>query len=302
MERFNDFTYYVRFHYENAVNIGFSAEAARGKPGDYTPDPAFAARLLRYAKHRLNLVRGGCGMRTVTVDGEKILLGFGEIRVIGPDGTVYAAPDLVIDRVAEGSYAPPAEFVNAVMKGVDPDSEDYRQYELRYRPELFWGASAAALAAAKEVSGYQQTGDTEGLKRFLAPDPRRLNMATQNGTLLNGALLLGQEEMALYLLEAGIRVDLLSGIELLTAVEKGMTAVVQKLMDRNIPIRTDLPRNNPLFWAIAKHQNEAAELLYNTRKDLVTTYNVGPIRDCNILQWSKLSDNTAFMDFLSNPF
>jgi hypothetical protein len=38
-----------------------------------------------------------------------------EIRVVGRDGRVYAAPGLVCHYVAAHGYQPPQEFVEAVM-------------------------------------------------------------------------------------------------------------------------------------------------------------------------------------------
>ncbi len=302
MEHFEDFTYYSGRHYENAFHIGFSENAASGKPGTWQPDPAFVRKLTRYAKYRLNMVRSAMGeAQSVTLDGETYALGFAEIRVIARDDTVYAAPDRIIAWVGNGSYMPPEVFVEAVMEGVDPDSAAYQQYLEKYRSSFFWGASEGCFREAKRVSEYMEAGDLETLKAFLAENPGRINMATPNGTLLNGALLLRNEEMAGYLLAAGASVTLLNGIELLTAIDKGCIGTVQKLLDRDIPIRTDIVRNNPLFWAIAKKQNEAAELLYRVRRDLVRTYNINEIKNCNILQWAKICENTAFLQYMINP-
>lgn len=41
--------------------------------------------------------------------------GSAELRVAGPDGTVYAAPTLLIHYVEVHGYAPPPEFIEAVM-------------------------------------------------------------------------------------------------------------------------------------------------------------------------------------------
>ena len=300
MEHFDDFTYYAQLHYENALNIGFSAKSGSDQENSFAPNRDFQQKLAKYAKHRVNLVRGGADFQMITVDGEAYALGFGEIRVIAADGTVYAAPDLIIDWVANGSYIPPKAFEDAVLHGLDPDGDAYGQFESRYKPDLFWGASDDCLMTARLVSSYMEKKDLAGFKQFLEANPQNLNIVTQNGTLLNGALLSENEEMAEYLLEKGVSLSMLSGIELLTAVEKGMTSIVQRMLSANIPIRTDIPRNNPLFWAIAKKQNEIAKLLYDERKDLVMTYDIGAIQNCNILQWSKLCDNTDFFNSLMN--
>ena len=43
------------------------------------------------------------------------LLGSAELRLVGRDGAVYAAPDLVLHYVEHHNYLPPHEFVEAVM-------------------------------------------------------------------------------------------------------------------------------------------------------------------------------------------
>jgi hypothetical protein len=50
----------------------------------------------------------------MTVDGEGISLGNGEIRVAGTDGKVYAAPTLICHYIAGHQYCPPREFLDAV--------------------------------------------------------------------------------------------------------------------------------------------------------------------------------------------
>ncbi len=44
-----------------------------------------------------------------------VSLGNGEIRVRGSDGTLYAAPTLIIHYIDKHGYAPPAQFCAAVL-------------------------------------------------------------------------------------------------------------------------------------------------------------------------------------------
>ncbi|MEF9903736.1 DUF7919 family protein [Streptomyces sp. P9-A2] len=52
-----------------------------------------------------------------TLDTE-VWLGSAEIRVRGADGTLYAAPNLVIHYITEHQYRPPEEFCRAVARTV----------------------------------------------------------------------------------------------------------------------------------------------------------------------------------------
>ncbi|HEX2312604.1 MAG TPA: hypothetical protein VHJ17_02660 [Thermomonospora sp.] len=46
-------------------------------------------------------------------EGTELALGDAEIRVVGPDGTVYAAPNLVAHYIGAHSYRPPQGFIDA---------------------------------------------------------------------------------------------------------------------------------------------------------------------------------------------
>lgn len=48
----------------------------------------------------------------------RLTLGSAEIHATGADGTVYAAPDLVVHYVVTHDYLPPAAFVSAVLAGI----------------------------------------------------------------------------------------------------------------------------------------------------------------------------------------
>jgi hypothetical protein len=45
----------------------------------------------------------------------KVILGGAEIRIKGLDGQTYAAPDLIYHYVEAHDYAPPKEFIKAVL-------------------------------------------------------------------------------------------------------------------------------------------------------------------------------------------
>ena len=47
---------------------------------------------------------------------QRVQMGNGQIRVLGPDGLWYAAPTMVHHYVAEHGYRPPAVFIDAVLK------------------------------------------------------------------------------------------------------------------------------------------------------------------------------------------
>ncbi len=58
-------------------------------------------------------------------DGRPVVLGTAEIRVIG-EREIYAAPTLIVHYVTAHDYAPPAEFIAAVMAGPPAGSAAHR--------------------------------------------------------------------------------------------------------------------------------------------------------------------------------
>lgn len=65
------------------------------------------------------------GPLKVERDGCTIRLGFGEIFVVGKNGLVYYAPNLIYHYVLEHQYLPPQEFIDAVLDGPLPTSNEY---------------------------------------------------------------------------------------------------------------------------------------------------------------------------------
>jgi hypothetical protein len=109
-----------------ALNVGWLAEGheyARGSVG-----AGVIEGLYRALEHEVNVTRGihyceFCNWGAdppfpyaiSPVTGKRHLLGNSEIRVVGADGTVYAAPTWVVHYVAAHQYRPPEEFCEAAV-------------------------------------------------------------------------------------------------------------------------------------------------------------------------------------------
>jgi hypothetical protein len=64
------------------------------------------------------------------------MLGYSEIRVIGPSGQSYAAPSLIYHYINQHRYKPPDVFLAALRTGPRPPSEAY--FEALKTRELEW--------------------------------------------------------------------------------------------------------------------------------------------------------------------
>jgi hypothetical protein len=74
--------------------------------------------------HPCPFCRTQAGMEAKRGD-ESLLLGTAEIRVFSQEGQVFAAPTLIYHYMADHHYRPPTEFLNALVMGPPPDSEEY---------------------------------------------------------------------------------------------------------------------------------------------------------------------------------
>ena len=293
---YRDLTYYSKHHFENALNVGFDSIK---KIDNTAYDRKLVDALILFLKFPFNMVFNS-SLQNENVGIKKELgLGFSEIRVISQEGQVFAAPDTVISEIVECGYDPPAPFKKAVMDGVSPNSKEYEAYCARYNASKLWGSTDEYIETIGKVSYIIHRGDLKALEEFLATNNQDA-LVTSNGSLLNEAIVAGQENLANYLIECDCLIDRFDGIELLTAIECGMESIVEKLLSRQIVIKTDFPMNNPLFFAIANHKNRIAKKLYKEKRELVVTYNTEHTRKCNILQWSKMFKNESFLSFLRN--
>lgn len=125
-----------------ALNIGWLAAGVDfpTKP----PDPQFVDRLWLFCKVSIGQTRGLhecdlCSSREANVarrNGGALLLGSAEIPVISSQRLLYAAPNLRFHYVVGHNYAPPPEFVLAVLMGPCPPDDGY--YELLSKLGLDW--------------------------------------------------------------------------------------------------------------------------------------------------------------------
>lgn len=137
----------------DALNVGWLA-AGVDFPSK-APDPEFVDRLWRFCKISVGQTRGVhecdmCRSREANVarrDGEELLLGSAEIRVVGEQGELYAAPNLLYHYVVSHGYSPPPEFVLVVLSGPCPPEDVY--YEQLSKLGLTWSNTLVPEPAGK---------------------------------------------------------------------------------------------------------------------------------------------------------
>ncbi|VAW71419.1 hypothetical protein MNBD_GAMMA10-1634 [hydrothermal vent metagenome] len=87
--------------------------------------------------HECNICKNSYkGPLIICNENKEIEVGFAEIRVFDKKSNIYSAPNLIYHYVKEHSYQPPQVFIDSVMSGVSPNSEEY--YSMLKKYQLDW--------------------------------------------------------------------------------------------------------------------------------------------------------------------
>jgi hypothetical protein len=133
------YQYFSRAINPPSLTIGW-LDVTHGFPVGST-DSLFTERLWLYCRNRVWATRGyhQCEICSepqwpyiATRGDQELKLGSAEIRVLGTDNIIYAAPDLIYHYVVDHQYLPPQEFIDAVVHGLSPDSDAYQALKQKY--------------------------------------------------------------------------------------------------------------------------------------------------------------------------
>jgi hypothetical protein len=116
-----DLTPYVYIGREdNTVNIGWLDILHSFDTGVVSQE--FIEKLKLYRSYIVQ----NCWMGAHTCEFCRVYASTGELRIFGLDERIYATPTMVVHYVIEHQYLPPQEFVDAVLRGPHPPSQEYK--------------------------------------------------------------------------------------------------------------------------------------------------------------------------------
>ena len=126
----SDYEYSHYAMYPNTVNVGWLAAGESFKKAE--PSPALLAALREFCTISMAQKRGlhrceFCEDHPLFLhldSGTEFYIGSSEIRVFG-DQKIYAAPTLIYHYVQKHHYAPPDDFIDALLHGPQPRSTEY---------------------------------------------------------------------------------------------------------------------------------------------------------------------------------
>ncbi|WFR59093.1 ankyrin repeat domain-containing protein [Anaerocolumna sp. AGMB13025] len=290
-----DLNKYMFQHFENAFNIGWNDNKSANNQ-KVSLDDKFYEQLKLFCESPLNYDLNG-KHREIEVDGKKYVKGFGEIRILDLNKKIrYAAPNIIIDDILEGIYIPDSEFVEAVKLSPKPGEIEYEEFISRYNPDTYWGEEDYYVQKINSAVAELSKGIKEF--RYCIEDNDIKNCVTLDGSLLNYAINIGKNDIASYLIEAGIDINIFGGIELLNAIKMNMTEVADVLIEKDIYMDDTVMNANPLVSAIRSGDKHLVLKLLNKKPELVKTYSNEFVRNCTMLDIARRCNNTEIIDIL----
>lgn len=151
------------------LNVGWLCpehEFQTGKPDPRFLDALWAYCLQPIVEHRGYHICEFCALapdasRHTSRQGRTNKLGSKLICVFDSESTAYLSPDLIFHYVLEHNYAPPDDYVRAVVSGPRPGTEEYAKLVRPYLDNATVEASAkeAARAAAARYGFFLDSND-----------------------------------------------------------------------------------------------------------------------------------------------
>ena len=299
MEQYRDFTYYSHMQFENSLNIGW--EEAKTLDNTTELNSSFFEKLWMYTNRTFNRVRE-LPMHDLTFNNKTIKVGMAEIRVVARlNGKVirYAAPDSIMLNILNRKYNPPQEFINAVMEGIKPDSEEYEEFVKRYSSKYFWGESDDYIKYATEITCLIKNKNLRAFAEMLDSRKDSISVIIENGSLLNASILEKATDLSFELLERGFDFNRLNAIELINAVKMGENEIVKYLLSNKIILNLTEPKFNPYFIAILYDNTEAVKLLIESNVDKSIKYSTPFMSNMDAVQFAVKNQKKEIAKLLS---
>lgn len=127
---FEDLTPYTYFELETStpptLNVGWLEKGQPFATGRLAPE--IMARLEELVAHGITMQARG--LHYCDLCDDVTARGSSEIRVVGADGTRYAAPTLILHYVTVHAYQPPKAFIDALMRAADVHWEAARDRDI----------------------------------------------------------------------------------------------------------------------------------------------------------------------------
>lgn len=289
-----DMTKYCFQHFENAYNIGWKNNCKNIKKRIF--DNEFIEKLQLFCEKPLNKELNG-KHRYLDIEGKKCVMGFGEIRIIDiRNGIRYAVPNIIVQDLLDGLYAPPQQFIDAVMNCPEYASDEYNQFLENYTADNYWGETKNTVQNIEKLCSLIKE-DSDYFKNFVL-DNKLIDIVTKKGSLLNYSIQLENDSVAEWLIEQGININAFDGLELLTAIKHNNTSIALQLLKKGITTNSDEMKDNPLVFAIRMANVELVKELMIYHRHLIVEYTNEFVKNCTILDIAKRYKNEQIIEIV----
>lgn len=142
----------------------------------------------------------------------------------------------------------------------------------------------------RKVHNAIESGDIETVKEMISSGAVDVNEFDSISSFLHTAATFNQIEIAKFLIEKGIDVNMLNhtGLTALSrAVRKGNFEMVKLLCESGAKLDVSTSENNPLFFAGSCHQKAIAQYLVDQGIDIYATYHIGDMENCDAYSWAE---------------
>ncbi len=146
------------------------------------------------------------------------------------------------------------------------------------------------------------SGDIDKVKDLLASNEGLINVVTPMGTWLHDAASYEQYDIAKYLIDCGIDVNVIGGIEeagaIVSAIFEGNYDIVKLLYDNGAEFDVSSHERNPLFVAIYNGHFEIVRFLVEHGIDLTASYEIGQYDNVDAYRYANMYGETEIADYL----
>lgn len=154
----------------------------------------------------------------------------------------------------------------------------------------------------KEMRQAIKGGDLIAVKNLLDRYDGLLHVVTTFGTWLHDASTYGQYEVAKYLIECGIDVNINGGVSdcsaITSAAFEGNKDIVELLFLKGAQLDVSSLARNPLFAAIYNGHYEVAKYLIDNGIDITAKYAIGQLDNVDAYEYARQYGQTEIANYL----
>lgn len=156
----------------------------------------------------------------------------------------------------------------------------------------------------RKMRQYIKQNDLNSVKQMIDNDRSLLNVITTFGSWLHDAATYGQYNIALYLVECGIDVNVKGGVRkcgaITSAAFEGHLDIIKMLCDNGAILDTSTAAANPIFAAIYNGNFEIVKFLCERDIDITASYPIGQLDNVDAYEYARQFGQMEIANYLKD--